>query len=436
MPIMQPTHEAPIPRLPVLGWSSFSRARAASLPGVLDARNHRYTISGRAAIALALRVLNVQPGYGVLVPTYHCPTMIAPIVQAGAVPVFYPITASGAPDLRWIEQADLRNVQAMLATHYFGLPQPMAEIRSFCLQNLIQLIEDCAHAFFGVSDGRPVGTWGDVSIASLTKFFPVPEGGIIASDTRSLQMLKLDARSLVEQVKAAADAVELGARHGRFPGLNPLLAALFGVKNRLRGRREGVELPQPAGAMSSSAHPGSVPLLSSSRPALAVRWIVDRVHRARIVELRRRNYLELARRLSDLPGARPLQPELPEGAVPYVFPLYVDHPALSYQALREAGVPVFRWDDVWPGTPGLAGDHGANWANHVFQLGCHQDLLARDMDAMVAKLRTILANAEARAAPITVRLGGREIVSSAKDTLQAAVSPSAGAPAGSASGAP
>src|SRR4029450_4934276 len=101
------------PKLPVLGWSSFSGGNAAPMPGVLDARHRRYTISGRAAIALSLRVLGVEANDKVLVPTYHCPTMVAPILQAGAQPMFYPITATGAPNLQWLEQSDLTDVRAM-----------------------------------------------------------------------------------------------------------------------------------------------------------------------------------------------------------------------------------------------------------------------------------------------------------------------------------
>ena len=86
----------PIPKLPVLGWSAFSGNRETQCPGVLDARYRRYTISGRAAISLALQVLGGRSGNGVLVPTYHCTTIIVPVIHAEMSPVFYPTTASGA----------------------------------------------------------------------------------------------------------------------------------------------------------------------------------------------------------------------------------------------------------------------------------------------------------------------------------------------------
>ncbi len=363
---MSGRHTVPraFPRLPVLGWSAFSGDYAAPIPGVLDARHCRYTISGRAAIVLALNVLGVKPGEKVLVPTYHSPAMIAPVVQAGAQPMFYPVTASGGPDLQRLTQTDLTGVRAMLVTHYFGLPQPMSIVRSFCVAHGFDLIEDCAHAFFGVSDDWPVGSWGDVAIASLTKFFPVLEGGLIVSTTRSLDRLELAPRGWYGEIKAAANAIEIGVEHGRFPGLNSLLGGMFNVKNWLRHRARGsVRAPDGNGDQGGEAVVER--LHSSSQPAFAARWIANIVHRSRIVELRRRNYAELAKRLAQLPGARALRDDLPEAAAPYVFPLYVDHPAASYQRLRATGVPIFRWDGVWPGTPALDGDHGLDWSTHV-----------------------------------------------------------------------
>jgi perosamine synthetase len=106
--------------------------------------------------------------------------------------------------------------------------------------------------------------------------------------------------------------------------------------------------------------------------------------------VRRRNYVELASRLSELPGAYVPCADLPEGAAPYVFPLYVDKPDASYQRLRSSGIPIFRWDEIWPGTPVIEGDYGLDWSTHVFQLGCHQDLSLEDIDAISDTVRTII----------------------------------------------
>ena len=57
------------PRLPVIGWSALSDARAAPTSRVMGARHQGYTTGDRAAVALALRVLEIRPGDKVLVPT-------------------------------------------------------------------------------------------------------------------------------------------------------------------------------------------------------------------------------------------------------------------------------------------------------------------------------------------------------------------------------
>jgi dTDP-4-amino-4,6-dideoxygalactose transaminase len=375
------------PRLPVLGWSAFSGGRAAPTRGVLSVRYRRYTTSGGAAIALALRVLGIRPGDKVLVPTYHCPTMIAPVVQSGAQPAFYPITASGGADLEWLQRSAPAGTRAMLAAHYFGFPQPMSRLRAFCDAHRIALIEDCAHAFFGVSDGVAVGSLGDLAIASLPKFFPVPEGGLILSATHSLNGLDLAPCSWRGEVKAAVDAIEVGIGHDRFPGLNTLLGGVFGLKNRLRRRYRPVDVPVNRG---SESKPAVDFRFSCSRPAAVTRWIASSVRQFRIVEHRRRNYAALASRLSRIDGAHALRPDLPDDVTPYAFPLYVKDPAAGYQRLRSAGIPLFRWDEVWPGTPMLDGDHGLDWAHRIFQLGCHQDLSLHDIEAMATTVRALI----------------------------------------------
>ncbi len=383
---------AAIPRLPVLGWSTFSGGKSVGVPSVTDSPNITYTTSGRAAITLALRILDFKPGQRVLVPTYHCPTMIAPVARLGGEPLFFPVTESGAPALDALERCDLRGVRAMLAAHYFGLAQPMAKVRAFCDAHGIALIEDCAHAFFGASEGRPFGGWGDLAIASLTKFYPVAEGGCLVSHSRTLANIELAPRRTVEELKALTDAVELGARYDRFFGLNLLLKGVFGLKEIVRGRPWRVALAndlEPAGAPSPD---DLCDTLLGSRLTKMSRGIADSAHRSRIVTLRQRNYRLLAQLLSDLPGATPFMPELPEGAVPYVFPLRVARPAERYRALRAARIPLFRWDRIWPGTPAIDGDHGLAWSVEMFQLACHQDLSEGDVRAIAATIHRVLAD--------------------------------------------
>ena len=385
-----------LPRLPVLGWATFAGGKESELPCVLDLPHRVYTQSGRAAIALAIATLKIGRGDAVLVPTFHCPTMVSPIVGAGAEPLFFPIDNLGAPRLDVLSTQDLRSVRAMLVAHYFGLPQTISKVRQFCDERGIALVEDCAHAMFGKVEGRPIGSWGDFAIASLTKFFPVTDGGcLVVAFDRSMPRPP-GRQSSISEVRSVANAIETAARHHRLRGLNTLLNASFAVTNRLRRRRNARGASAPTDSPNEFQGSGSTEafLQSVTAPVEAskwAKWIARSAHRERIVTARRKNYIYLARELGGTQGAIPLMPRLPDDAAPYVFPIWIEQPEATYQAIRAAGVPIFRWDQIWPSTPAIPGDCGVQWAKHVFQLGCHQDLSIDDLSRMVESLRRLIA---------------------------------------------
>ena len=384
-----------LPRLPVLGWHNFIGARHGDWPSVVDAPHCRYVRSGRVAILLALRALGIGRGDRVLVPTYHCPTMIAPVVATGAEPVFFPIDAHGAPILAALSVQDMKNTRAILAAHYFGLPRGFAPVRAFCDSHGIAFIEDCAHALFGSAEGRPVGAWGDYAIASLTKFLPVNEGGCLTSSLRAVDERPSPPRPLLDQIKVAANAFEQGAAHGNFRVIGPLIAAMF----RAWHFRHPSQASAPV-ASSGINFGGNAALrwlddlhripADGFAATLFCRWMAVHADRERIARVRRRNYSRLLQLLVSVPGARPLHAALPPRAAPYTFPLFVEEPERHYQLVRSAGVPIFRWDEIWPSTPRVAGDSGHVWSSHVFQIGCHQDLSLEAIDMIAAAVRRVL----------------------------------------------
>lgn len=368
-------------------------AQPSSIPELSSLPYCLFTTSGRAAIGLALEELRVGRGDRVLVPSYHCPTMVSPIAARGAVPVFFPIDSQGLPLVAELERMDLQNVKAMLAVHYFGIPRSLHEAREFCDRHRVALIEDCAHSYFGAADGRQVGTWGDLAIASLTKFFPVPEGGCLLSARRPLATTGLHGQGVTAGLRQLVNTIELGARHGHFKPLGPVLTGSFALLDRLRGRRavttqtsrQYLIEPDP-----DSATPTFDFLLAHQTPAPVARLIALRANRKRIVDRRRKNFELLAECLSGAAGLRLLAPDLPATAVPYVFPVWVEQPELSYHPLRLEGIPVFRWDILWPGVPQMPGDVGLEWSRHVFQLGCHQDLSEADIRSIARIVRRIV----------------------------------------------
>lgn len=384
---------APIPRLPVFGWHAFAGSDDAQTACLLDLPSLTFTTSGRASILLALEVLGVGRGDRVLLPTYHCPTMIAPATHLGAEPVFYPVDERGMPRLDWLQAQPLARVKVLLAPHYFGLPRPLQPVREWCDGHGIALIEDCAHALFGRAGARAVGAWGDVAIASLTKFMPVPIGGCLVLN-RPAAVPALQASGWTTAVKHVVDMFETGAQFGQVGGLNHLLPALLSAARRLRGGRPVVPAdrtePPPGQPASGDELLIDAPL-AHRRLSAPVRRVAGQARRARIVARRRDNYRWLSQALGGAAGLRPLFPELPADCAPYVFPLWVDRPDPGYLDLRRQGMPVFRWDRMWPGVPELPDDRGREWSHHVIQVACHQDLDEGHLQRLAQALKALYA---------------------------------------------
>lgn len=375
----------PTPRLPVFDWRTFTGARTAVTPCLLSNPRAQFTVSGRAAILLALEMLQVGPGDKVLVPTYHCPTMVAPIFALGAQAVFYPINTTGAPDLQWLQQHHTDDIHALLVAHFFGLPQPLAHIRQWCDQKGVHLIEDCAHALFGMSGERAVGQWGDLAIASLTKFLPVPEGGYLVNNLVAAPLPELNPPPLKRQLKAGFDVIHVGVNHNRLTGLG----ALIHGASRFRGIFKSK--PVDNAALQGSANDGVSINVAQAHLALtgASRLIARHAPQARIVARRRENYRFFTQALSGVAGMRPLLAQLPEHCAPYVFPLWVAQPDPGYAQLRQLEFPVSRWDWLWPTVAQMEGDIGITWSHHVLQLACHQDLTPAELRHMVNTLKQI-----------------------------------------------
>ena len=380
----------PIPRLPVLDWKTFSGSKLSVTPCLLTHPQNQFTSSGRASILLALERLGVGTGDKVLVPTYHCPTMIAPIIVRGALPVFYPLDDVGAPRLDWIKQSNTLGVRALLVAHFFGLPQPLAEIRQWCNQRDVRLIEDCAHALFGRSDDRDIGSWGDMAIASLTKFLPVPEGGCLVTNMAPTLTSSLHQPTAINQVRASLDIVHAGVNHGRLKGLGALVGGLYGVLARFKPRNPS--RPQSEPVDGPIAEGFTIDTVQAHRTLThASRWIAQYSPRERIVLRRRKNYIFFVQALSGFASMHPLLPNLPKDCAPYVFPLWVDQPDPGYLELRRLEFPVSRWDRLWPTAPTIDGDLGIKWSTHVLQLACHQDLTPVELQQMVNTLKQVYA---------------------------------------------
>ena len=88
-----------------------------------------------------------------------------------------------------------------------------------------------------------------------------------------------------------------------------------------------------------------------------------------------------------LPGVKPLFPDLPEGVVPYAFPLLIDASGMGFHLLKMAGIPLLRWEDMAVTDCAISRDYRIR----VLQLPCHQELRAEELDWMIHTVQALLS---------------------------------------------
>ena len=381
-----------IPTSPVLSFTSFSGDKHQHVLSVLDAGRAEFVTSGTIAIALSLQQMKIGKNDKVLLPAYHCIAMVEPVVWANATPVFYKINADTSVDLDDIRTRLDSSTKLLLITHYFGFHQDLSKLRIFCDEHNILMLEDCAHAFFGEYEGRPLGSFGDYAIASTMKFFPTSEGGCLVSSHHPITSLQLESAGIAFEVKAALDAMERGFEYGRMGLLHKIMYLPIYLKNLIRGfvkKRVQSEENDSEPDFSEKEFEIEEAWLNKASSFFS-QYLTRRMSQTRIVVSRRKNYTILLEALSGLSGCRPLFNKLPDGVVPYVFPLFVEEPEKFFKPLKNHGVPVIRFGEfLWRGMDMDTCPVSTSLSKRVFQFPCHQELTPAELNWMIKEIKEI-----------------------------------------------
>lgn len=381
-----------IPASPVLSLESFGGDKDQHVPSVLDAGKARFVTSGKRAIALALRQMKIGKNDKVLLPAYHCIAMVKPVIQENATPVFYKINSDTSVDLDDIRTRLDDSIKLLLVVHYFGFPQNLSKIRIFCDEHNILLLEDCAHCFFGEHDGRPIGSFGDYAIASTIKFFPTYEGGCLVSSRHSISSLHLESDGVAFEIKATLNTLERGFEYGRLGLLQKLIYLPMCLKNIIWGHIKKRDLLENIdyGPRGSDGGLEIEERWRNKESSFFSQYLVKKVSQTRIVTRRRENYLTLLEALSGLPECHPLFDRLPDGVIPYVFPLIVEKPEKFFKHLKNLGIPVIRFGEfLWDGIDANIYPVSTSLSKQVFQFPCHQELTSAELSWMIEEIRGV-----------------------------------------------
>lgn len=154
--------------------------RVASLTGM----QHAAAVdSGSSALMLALfSLMQLGPVKRVGIPAYACRALLHAVRACGAEPVFMDC----ADDLRLdaaAAQTVAATLDAVILVHPFGMIEPLVADSWPC-----PVIEDIAQAAGGRFGGRPLGGFGEISIASFyaTKPWGGAYGGMVSGKDEAI----------------------------------------------------------------------------------------------------------------------------------------------------------------------------------------------------------------------------------------------------------
>lgn len=159
-----------------------------------------YYNSGRSAIRGVLRQIK---GKRALLPAYICQSVIQAFEQENYSIDFYNINTDFSLDIDDMKTKCTSDIDVFFVMHYYGILQhhnDLTTIRNLCSMLSITIFEDTTHSVL-----TKVQTIGDYCVASLRKWFALPDSGV--------------AYSLSQKIDAVPSSKEMSFANARIAGM-------------------------------------------------------------------------------------------------------------------------------------------------------------------------------------------------------------------------
>lgn len=134
--------------------------------------------NGTTALTVAIQALRLQGE--VITTPFSFPATTHALAWNNITPVFCDIEPTTMTiDPSQIERHITNKTSAILGVHVYGVPCFVDEIQRIADRHGLKVVYDAAHAFGTEINGRPIGSYGDISMFSFhpTKLFHTSEGG-------------------------------------------------------------------------------------------------------------------------------------------------------------------------------------------------------------------------------------------------------------------
>jgi perosamine synthetase len=189
-------------------------------------RKHGIAVcNGSVALDLAVYALGLSAGDEVILPAFTIISPAAAVVRCGAKPVLIDSSADNwNMDIKKVEEKITARTKAIMIVHIYSLPVDMQPLLSLAKKYKLKIIEDAAEMHGQTYNGKPCGSFGDISIFSFypNKHVTTGEGGMIVCDDDALAERCRTLRNLAFVPEKRFVHYELGWNY-RFTHLQALL---------------------------------------------------------------------------------------------------------------------------------------------------------------------------------------------------------------------
>lgn len=317
--------------------------RILSEPGLI------LTYDGRGALYQVFNHFVSSDRPVVLLPAFHCPTVVDPAIAAGCSVRYFAVNEDLSINVDDLLNKIDRTVRAVLIVNYFGFPSDLSRINSHCRDEGVILIEDCAHSFLranpiGLSGGR-----GDIAIFSFKKIVPSAVGGGIRINESALsfraRLRRPPLRDSLVNIKRLFEQSVDSMGTGILQRMYHRAEAWRVQRKRARAGTFSPEAPSTDDPLDVFEYP-FVPRLAVSGMPWYARRIIEKAPLSSIVDERRANYSALLDSVPRRPGFAPVFEQLPDSVCPWAFPIVAESRSSIDRRLKEHGVPVFSFGET------------------------------------------------------------------------------------------
>lgn len=153
--------------------------------------------NGTAALEVAMQALGIGKGDEVIMPTFTIISCAMAVTKLGAVPVLVDSDLhTWNMNVNEIEEKITPYTKAVMIVHLYGLPVEVDSVLTLAKRYNLKVIEDAAEMHGQMYNGKPCGSFGDISTFSFypNKHITTGEGGMVVTDDAGLaercQMLR------------------------------------------------------------------------------------------------------------------------------------------------------------------------------------------------------------------------------------------------------